>query len=119
MPGRRRDHVTTREQGPGSGPSPDPVLRAALDLIGSGHFTNGSRHSASAVFDNLLHHDPFMALADFQAYLAAQDRVEAAYADQDGWSRMAILNVARCGFFSSDRSMRDYIERIWHTPPSF
>ena len=92
----------------------DPVLRATLDLIGSGHFTNGDRHSASAVVDNLLHHDPFMALADFESYLAAQDRVEAAYADQDGWSRMAILNVARCGFFSSDRSMRDYLDKIWH-----
>ena len=91
----------------------DPELRAALDLIGSGHFTNGDRHASSAVMDNLLSQDPFMALADFRAYLEAQQRVDAAYADQDAWSRMAILNVARCGFFSSDRSMRDYLDRIW------
>jgi starch phosphorylase len=55
-----------------------------------------------------------MALADFDAYLAAQERVEAAYSDQDHWSKMAILNVARVGFFSSDRSMADYLQRIWH-----
>ena len=55
-----------------------------------------------------------MALADFQSYLNAQTRVEAAYADTEGWTRSAILNVARSGFFSSDRSMRDYLSRIWH-----
>ncbi len=91
----------------------DEVLRAAMDLIGSGHFTNGDREAATVVVDNLLYQDPFMALADFSSYLEAQGRVEAAYADQDLWSRMAILNVARSGFFSSDRSMRDYLDRIW------
>lgn len=91
----------------------DPVLRATIDLLGSGHFTGGDRGAPSAVLDNLLNHDPFMTLAGFSAYLEAQDRVDAAYADQDAWSRSAILNVARCGFFSSDRSMRDYLDRIW------
>lgn len=91
----------------------DPVLRATIDLLGSGHFTGGDRGAPSAVLDNLLNHDPFMTLAGFSAYLEAQDRVDTAYADQDAWSRSAILNVARCGFFSSDRSMRDYLDRIW------
>ena len=54
-----------------------------------------------------------LSTADFSSYLEAQQRVEAAYADQDLWSRMAILNVARSGFFSSDRSMKDYLRRIW------
>jgi len=66
---------------------------------------------------NLLQEDRFCALADFSSYLAAQDRVDEAYRDEEGWTQSAILNVARSGYFSSDRSMQDYIDRIWHTPP--
>ncbi|MBM6400590.1 glycogen/starch/alpha-glucan phosphorylase [Phycicoccus sonneratiae] len=103
---------------PGYSPSSyyeeNPRLRATIDLLASGHFTGGDRRAVAPVIDNLLHQDSFMALADFQSYLDAQERVDAAYADEDAWSRSAILNVARSGFFSSDRSMRDYLERIWH-----
>ena len=60
-----------------------------------------------------------MALADYRAYIDEQAEVDAAYADEDAWTPSAILNVARTGFFSSDRSMREYIDKIWHTPPSF
>ncbi len=91
----------------------DPRLKAAIDLMSSGHFTGGDRGALSSVVDNLIHDDPYMVLADFDAYLAAQQRVDTAYADKDAWSRMAILNVARSGYFSSDRSMRDYRSRIW------
>jgi len=93
------------------------TLRHALDLIASGRFSDGDRRVFEPVVANLLQEDRFLVLADFQAYLDAQDRVDAAYADTEGWTRSAILNVARSGFFSSDRSMRDYIDRIWHTPP--
>ena len=95
----------------------DPQLKAALDLIASGHFSGGDRGVFEPLVSNLLYDDRFMALADFRAYVDAQARVDASYADQDAWARSAVLNVARTGFFSSDRSMRDYIDRIWHTQP--
>ncbi|WP_392542736.1 glycogen/starch/alpha-glucan phosphorylase [Oryzobacter telluris] len=88
-------------------------LRSTIDLLASGHFTGGDRQAVGPVIDNLLQQDSFMVFADFQAYLDAQERVDAAYADPDAWSRSAILNVARSGYFSSDRSMRDYLSRIW------
>ncbi|WP_284305974.1 glycogen/starch/alpha-glucan phosphorylase [Mobilicoccus caccae] len=90
-----------------------PQLKRTLDLIASGAFTGGDRSTVGAVLDDWLNTDRFMAMADFDSYLAAQARVDEAYADQDRWSRSAILNVARSGFFSSDRSMRNYLQRIW------
>ena len=97
----------------------DENLRRAMDLIASGAFSGGDRSVFEPIVSNLLYDDRFMVLADYSSYLAAQQRVDAAYADEEAWTRSAILNVARTGFFSSDRSMRDYIERIWHTPPAF
>ncbi|MFS0867735.1 glycogen/starch/alpha-glucan phosphorylase [Microbacterium sp. 179-B 1A2 NHS] len=95
----------------------DENLARALGLISSGAFSGGDGSVFEPVVSNLLHHDPFMALADYTSYIAAQEKVDALYADRDAWTRAAILNVARCGFFSSDRSMRDYIDRIWHATP--
>ncbi len=91
----------------------DPDLRRAIDLLGSGHFSGGDRSGGNPVVGDLLTNDRFLVLADYRSYLDAQARVEAAYADPDAWARMAILNVARCGYFSSDRSMRDYVDRVW------
>lgn len=91
----------------------DPTLKAAMDLLASGYFTGGDRGLAAPVIDDLLYNDRFMTLADFQSYLEAQQRVDVAYRDDAAWTRSAILNVARSGFFSSDRSMRDYLDRIW------
>ncbi len=91
-----------------------PSLKRAIDLLASGHFTDGSSDAAMTVVGDLLENDRFMALADYEAYIEAQQRVEDAYRDQDEWSRKAILNVARTGYFSSDRSIRDYVDRIWH-----
>lgn len=93
------------------------TLRRALDLIAHGEFSGGDRRVFEPLVSNLLYEDRFLVLADYQAYLDAQERVDQAYADQDSWSRSAVLNVARGGFFSSDRSMRDYIDRIWHAHP--
>ena len=92
-------------------------LRRALDLIASGAFSGGDRSTFEPIVSNLLYEDRFLVLADYQAYLDAQDRVEKAYAEPDAWTRSTVLNVARSGFFSSDRSMKDYLDRIWHATP--
>ncbi|MGB2941445.1 MAG: glycogen/starch/alpha-glucan phosphorylase, partial [Candidatus Macondimonas sp.] len=80
-------------------------LKAVIDLIASGYFSRGDKRLFQPLIDDLLHHDPFFVLADFAAYLSCQDRVDAAYRDRDAWNRMAILNTAHAGFFSSDRSI--------------
>jgi len=92
----------------------NPLLKRAIDLLASGHFTEGNRDAMNPLVMDLLYNDRFLALADFQSYIEAQAKVNELYADPDAWSRKAILNVARTGFFSSDRSMREYLDRIWH-----
>jgi starch phosphorylase len=95
----------------------NPTLRAVIDAIVAGEFSGGNQDTFAPLVDSLLNHDPFLTLADFHTYLDCQDRVETAFRDQKSWTRSAILNVARCGYFSSDRSIRDYIDRIWHVKP--
>jgi starch phosphorylase len=92
-------------------------LRVAIDQIRSGHFSPGNSDLFAPLVDNLLEHDPFLLLADYQSYVDCQDRVSAAYRDQERWVRMSILNVARMGKFSSDRSIREYCDRIWKVKP--
>ena len=93
----------------------NPQLKATLDLIASGAFSGGDRDVFEPLVSNLLYEDRFMALADYQSYMDAQAQLDAAYADQDAWTRSSILNIARSGYFSSDRSVTDYINRIWFT----
>jgi starch phosphorylase len=95
----------------------NPNLREAIDQIGSGHFSRGDAQLFRPLVDSLLNHDPFLLLADYQSYIECQDRVSSAYRDQDQWVRMSILNVARMGKFSSDRSIREYCEHIWKIKP--
>ncbi len=95
----------------------DPDLKGAIDLISSGVFSDGDRHAFEPFVANLLYHDRFMALADYRAYLDAQAVVEERYRETTAWTKSAILNVARSGSFSSDRSMRDYLSRIWGAAP--
>jgi len=111
--------VAAQERGyqPGAYYESDPRLRQAIDAIASGQYSGGDAAAFGQVVDVLLNWDPFLALADFGSYLEAQEHVEQAYLDSDAWTRSAILNVARCGFFSSDRSIRDYLDRIWHASP--
>jgi starch phosphorylase len=90
-----------------------PRVRRVLDYVLSGALSPEEPGRFRPLVDSLLYHDEYMLLADFDAYVQAQHKVDAAYRDPERWTRMAILNVARCGFFSSDRSVREYAERIW------
>ena len=95
----------------------NPQLREVLDLIRSGFFSHGDGELFRALVDNLLYHDPFLVLADFQSYVDCQKRVETAYQDRNHWARMSVLNVARSGLFSSDRAIREYASDIWRVDP--
>jgi len=92
-------------------------LREAIDLIAFGHFSGGDANLFKPLVDSLLHHDEYLLFADYQSYVDCQDRVSRAFRDKKWWTRMSILNVARSGKFSSDRSIRDYCERIWKAKP--
>jgi starch phosphorylase len=95
----------------------DEELRAIIDWLGSDYFTPGEQGAFGQVHGSLLHGgDPFMVLADFRSYSDAHARVDAAYRDPAKWARMAILNTARMGKFSSDRTIREYAEDIWKLP---
>ncbi len=96
----------------------DDELRAAIDTINSGLFSNGDTELFRPLVDSLLFHDEYMLFADYRSYIDCQDRVGQAYMDIDGWTRMSILNTARMGKFSSDRSIKEYCEEIWHVKPN-
>lgn len=95
----------------------NPNLRQAIDQIGSGFFSGGDPTMFEPIVRSLLDRDEYMILADYHAYIDCQAKVDEAYQDADAWARMSILNSARCGFFSSDRAMRQYIEQIWKVQP--
>jgi starch phosphorylase len=95
----------------------DPELDAALTLIADGEFSRGDRALFAPMVRELADADPFFVLADFRSYADAQRRVSAAWTSPETWTRMSILNVARMGYFSSDRSIRDYAERVWNLVP--
>jgi len=97
----------------------NPELRSTLDLIGSGFFSAGRPDDARPVIDRLLSHgEPFLVLADYAAYTKAQDQVDALYALEDQWSHKAVINCLNMGYFSSDRSVREYADRIWAVRPA-
>ncbi|NLV24681.1 MAG: glycogen/starch/alpha-glucan phosphorylase [Deltaproteobacteria bacterium] len=92
-------------------------LREAIDLVAAGHFSNGDRNLFQPLIHSLLVHDEYLLLADYASYLEAQEQAGLAYRDPERWTRMSILNVARIGKFSSDRSIREYCEKIWQVEP--
>ena len=92
-------------------------LRAAVDLVRDGVFSNGDRELFRPLVDNLMQHDEYMVFADYASYEECQTRVDAAWRERDRWTRMSILNAARMGKFSSDRAIREYMREIWDVAP--
>jgi starch phosphorylase len=92
-------------------------LPEVLRLVEQGHFSHGDGDLFRPLLQNLTGRDPFYVLADFSDYLRAQREVNLAWADRNRWNRMSLLNTARSGFFSSDRSIREYAQRIWQVAP--
>ena len=96
----------------------DEEIRRALDLIESNFFSMLEPGIFDPILRSLLDYgDHYMLLADLRDYIETQARVDAAYRDREGWSRKAILNVARAGKFSSDRTITEYASEIWHVGP--
>src|SRR4029453_4798731 len=102
---------------PGDYYAQNMALRDIIDFLASGAVARGDRELFRPIVENLLNDDPFLLLADYQAYIDAQERVSALWRDPSEWTRKSILNTARMGKFSSDRSIRDYCERVWNIHP--
>jgi starch phosphorylase len=96
----------------------NPALREVIEALTSGEFSRGDRGLFRPLVDSLMNSDEYMLFADFQAYVDCQNLVGEAHLDVDRWSRMSILNTARSGKFSSDRSVREYSRQIWHVENS-
>jgi len=92
-------------------------LKQVIDQIAWGVFSGGDQSLFKPIVDNLLQKDEYRLFADYGSYLEAQQRVDDAFVDQAGWTKKSILNVARMGYFSSDRSIREYCNRIWQAEP--
>ena len=95
----------------------DRELKLALDRIASGFFSHGDPNLFKPLLDTLLYRDEYMLLADYRSYIECQEQVSQAYRDVENWTKMTILNVARMGKFSSDRSIWDYCQDIWKIQP--
>ena len=95
----------------------DPELRRAIDAIASGRFSRGDTTRFAPLVDSVLNWDEYLTLADYRPYLEAQEAVEYARRDEGRWTRMSLLNTVRCGYFSSDRTIREYLDRIWRVDP--
>jgi starch phosphorylase len=93
-----------------------PRLRQALDLIMTGLFSPGEPHRFAPLVDAVTSDDPFMVAADFDSYWDAQRQVDALWRNPSAWWRSSVLNTARVGWFSSDRTIREYAEDIWKVP---
>jgi starch phosphorylase len=92
-------------------------LKQVIDQIQGGYFSPGSPQLFHPITDSLLRYDPYFVLADYASYIQCQEKVNEIYKDRDKWIKMAVLNVARSGKFSSDRAILQYAENIWGATP--
>ena len=92
-------------------------LKEVIRLIEIGHFSNGDKELFKPLLNSLTGHDPFFVMADFEDYLNKQDIVSECWNNKKAWNKMALLNTARSGYFSSDRSIREYCKSIWKVSP--
>ncbi len=92
----------------------NPELKRCLDMMATGYFSRKDTGLFKPMVDSLLYHDDYMLLADYPSYIDCQDKVGRAYQDKETWTKMSIINVARIGKFSSDRTIREYSRDIWH-----
>lgn len=111
------DHLRTQGYNPQDYYHSNSELKCAIDLISSGFFSHGDEELFKILINSLLCFDPYLLFADYQSYMDCQEKVSQAYKDPEHWTRMSILNTARMGKFSSDRSIREYCENIWTTQP--
>ena len=96
----------------------DAEIKAVLDWLETDYFTPGQPGALVSIKQSLLDHgDPYLVLADYRSYADAQERIDVAYRDSQKWAEMAIMNTAKMGKFTSDRSIRDYVERVWKLNP--
>jgi starch phosphorylase len=109
-----RRHAGYRSQ---DGYAADTRLRAAIDAVAGGLFSAGDRDRFRPLLSSLLERDEYFVMADFPAYSACQQKVDKLWCDPGVWTRMSILNTARCGYFSSDRAVTEYCGGIWHVEP--
>ena len=93
-------------------------LKGAIDLIASGLFSRGDLGLFAPLVEHLRRYDTYLLLADYASYIACQARVGEAYRDSPRWTRMSILNAARMGRFSSDRTIEEYCRDIWRVAPT-
>jgi starch phosphorylase len=115
---REVEEVKRRGYRPRDHYNQNATVREVIDFIASGALGRGDHDLFRPIVENLVDHDPFLLLADYQGYIDAQERVSTLWRNPRQWTRSSILNTARMGKFSSDRSIRDYCERIWNIQPT-
>ncbi|MCU7796366.1 MAG: glycogen/starch/alpha-glucan phosphorylase [Candidatus Thiodiazotropha sp. (ex Myrtea spinifera)] len=111
------ERLNTQGYNPRNHYETNACLRRVIDMIANGYFSPEEPDRYRTITDNLLNADHFKVLADFQSYLDISDQADKAYRTPDEWNRMAVLNTARMGYFSSDRTIQEYAQKVWNVAP--